>query len=72
MYEATGGETDNIDLEAIMQAYRGGDEPVVEIVSKAMRLFALVLKNVITLLDPEKVFLYGVAFEHEDFLPAGL
>ena len=68
LYEATGGETDNIDLEAIMQAYRGGDEPVVEIVSKAMRLFALVLKNVITLLDPEKVFLYGVAFEHEDFL----
>ena len=51
-----------------MQAYSGGDEPVIDIVSNSMRLFALVLKNVVTLLDPEKVILYGLAFENDDFL----
>lgn len=68
LYDLTAGETSNLDLETIMQSYSGGDELVQDIVSRAMRHFALMLKNVITLLDPQKVILYGVAFENEDFL----
>ena len=68
LYERTAGKIANIDLDTIMQAYSGGDEPVIDIVSNSMRLFALVLKNVVTLLDPEKVILYGLAFENDDFL----
>ena len=68
LHALTGGDGSQISLDAIMQAYRGGDQPVIQIVTKAMRLFALVLKNVITVLDPQKVILYGVAFENEHFL----
>lgn len=68
LYEMTGGDISKLNLEIIMQSYNMGDELIQDIVSKAMRCFALMLKNVITLLDPEKVILYGVAFENEDFL----
>jgi len=68
LYELTQGNFPGFDIDIIMKAYKGGDMTIRDIMSRAMRYFALTIKNAITLYDPEKVVLYGEVFENKDFL----
>ncbi len=45
LYDLTDGEVSNLDLDAIMQAYNRGEVLIQDIVAKAMRHFALMLKT---------------------------
>lgn len=68
LYELTQGKFPGFDIDIIMQAYKGGDMTIRDIMSRAMRYFTLTIKNAITLYDPERVVLYGEAFENKDFI----
>jgi len=67
-YELTQGNAAGFDIDKIMKAYNGGDTVIRDIMSRAMRYFALTIKNLITMYDPESVVLYGETFENNDFL----
>ena len=68
LYELTQGNIPKFDIDIIMKSYNGGDTPIRDIISRAMRYFALVINNAITVYDPERIVLYGEAFENKDFL----
>ena len=58
----------NLDIAAVLNAARGGDEAVAEIVDRAIRALGNALKSVIYIVDPEKIVLYGRIFNNSYFL----
>lgn len=67
LYQLTGGDMAAFDIATIMKAYKNGDVVIRRIMSRVMGYFAIMIRNSITLYNPEKIILYGEAFDNADF-----
>lgn len=67
LYQLTDGDSLRIDIESALESYHAGEPLVVEIFERAAYFFALALKNVITLNDPERIVMYGRLMEDTKF-----
>ncbi len=60
--------TDEVDINDVLNAASSGDEEIAEIVDKAVLALCNALKNLIYIVDPEKIILYGRLFENSYYL----
>lgn len=65
MAEKNGGE---ISLEDVLESAHNGDAGTSEILDRAVNQLATALKNVIYVIDPAKIVLYGRVFENSYYL----
>ena len=65
LYEICRGEAENINIENIYKAAEEGDSLVLESIRKAAYYMAIAIANAVSLYDPNKVILYGRAFNHD-------
>jgi len=65
LYNLTNGDKNNIDLDNINQAVKGGDTRVKEILDNALFYLALAIGNTINIIDPYSIVLYGEIFKNE-------
>lgn len=59
---------EEVTLEMILDAARGGDEKIAQIVDRAINLLSSTLKTVIYTINPAKIVLYGQLFENSFYL----
>lgn len=63
IYEKTGGDIDRMNLQIFTESYLAGESPTVSVTDRSMYYFALALRNVIRVLEPAPLALYGELFE---------
>lgn len=59
---------ENITLEDVINAARGGDAMVAEIVDRAVSALSAALKSVIYIIDPDEIILYGILFDSQYYM----
>jgi len=59
---------ERVTLDMILEAARGGDERIAQIVDRAISLLTGTLKTVIYTVNPAKIVLYGQLFENSFYL----
>ena len=70
LYELCSGSPDNITISNIYKAAEAGDPLVEDCIRTTAKYMALAIANAVTLYDPNKVILYGKAFENGFFMDA--
>lgn len=68
LYQLTAGDKSKITMELIIKSFEGGDRVTGDILDVALERFAFMIVNVSSMVDPQKVILYGFPFESEKFL----
>ncbi len=67
LYRLTNGDKTKIDMETILKCYDFGEKNVVRIVNRAMEYLALIIVNLISTINPQKIVFYGRPFESQAF-----
>ena len=68
LYQIANGKREAVTVRDVLDAARGGDAGAAKLADRAAQMLADALKNVVYLLDPGKIVLYGSIFEHPYFL----
>ena len=68
LWQMTNGEKNAVTTALVLDAARGGDAGASKIADRASEALADALKDVVYLMDPGKIVLYGTVFEHPYFL----
>ena len=63
LFMRTGGRTSEITINNIVQAANEGDRKICRILAKAAEYFATGIYTAVTIIDPQKIVLYGTIFE---------
>lgn len=67
LYELTGGDKTQINMETILQSYDLGEKNVKKIIDRAVEYLAVVISNLISTINPQKIVFYGRPFESKAF-----
>jgi len=70
LYQLTGGDRRKISMKVIMESYERNEPIVCRVLEGAMDHLALAIANTVSILDPEKVVLYGMPFACDKYLQA--
>ncbi|MBU3160991.1 ROK family transcriptional regulator [Clostridium frigoris] len=68
LYRLCAGDITNLSTNNIMKSSQQGDEEVIKIITKAAIYMALGISNALTIIDPQKLVLYGEMFMNEIFM----
>lgn len=68
LYSKCNSNANNITMEKVFEALISGDDEIKSIVCQAITHLTLAISNAISLYDPQRVVLYGEAFENSEFL----
>lgn len=67
LYSLSYGDSKNFTMEMIIKSYLAGERPCVTALNRSIFYLALALQNVIQVLNPEVVILYGQLFDIPKF-----
>ena len=67
LWDLTGGDASKVTIQEVIRAYNAEDHVVEQTLDRVIFYLCLVIKNMLTLFDPESVVLYGELFENERF-----
>ncbi|MFT4145407.1 MAG: ROK family transcriptional regulator [Mobilitalea sp.] len=70
LYNLINGDIANLSIDKILKSYVAKEAPVVLTIERTIFYFSLALQNVMQVLNPETVILYGEFFEIEEFKSA--
>lgn len=68
LYDMCNGKEEDIDFNKVIQAYILGEKYIIEYLDKTIYYFAAGISNAISLFDPQRIVLYGEAFNNDVFL----
>lgn len=66
LYRETEGNSDRIDANLIMQAYKNGDKAVIQIIDRAFTLMSALINNLNFFTDPHRIVIHTLYFNAND------
>ena len=68
LYKLCSEDIANLSIINVMKSSEQGDEEVIKIITKAANYMALGISNAITIIDPQRLVLYGQMFKNKIFM----